>query len=95
MHRDQVRRFLVAEHVVAVRVVDVVPMRIQHALREGADNPERFLAIAVIARWLDDLGTTRSSVIDEAWADLAGVPLDWLERFDHNLGARSTRVVHG
>ena len=66
-------------------------LHLTQALRQGVDKPERFLAIAVIARWADDLGTGRSSVIDESWADLAGVPVDWLIRLDPDLGARRTR----
>lgn len=53
-----------------------------HAFRDGVEQPERWLAIGVIARWADDLGTRYASPIDESWADLAGVPMDWLERLD-------------
>lgn len=54
----------------------------QSLRHEGVGSPERLLAIGIIARWADDLGTRYASPIDESWADMAGVPMDWLRQLE-------------
>lgn len=64
---------------------------VTEAVKIGVLQPERFLAVGVIARWVDDLGTRHASPIDEDWADIAGVPFAWLEQLRQQAAAKDPR----
>ena len=62
--------------------------RLTNAFASRVENPSRLLALGVISRWVADLGTREASPIDDSWAELAEVPVDWLvELLDQNHGS--------
>lgn len=48
--------------------------RMTDAMKADADSPARLLALAVIARWLDDRRADPEAVLGEEWIEVAEVP---------------------
>ena len=48
------------------------------AFKADAFSPARLVALAVIARWMDDRRKNPALEIGEEWIELAGVPKGWL-----------------
>ena len=54
--------------------------RMTDALKGHVANPQRLLALAVIARWVEDRRRDPAEEIGDEWWDLADIPREWVMR---------------